>query len=72
MQEVLDRMEMGKDSVMVVHGGGKYGDKQKTLDRWCEILKDYPRPFKTDLYLKIVKNVSRLKIVFMYLERWTY
>ncbi len=32
---VLDLMGMGSDSVMVVHGGGIYGDKQATLDRWC-------------------------------------
>lgn len=33
---VLDLMNAGADSVMVVHGGGVYGDKQATLDRWCE------------------------------------
>ena len=27
---------MGKDSVMVVHGGGVYGDKEKTKQRWCD------------------------------------
>ena len=31
--EVLDLMEMGCDSVMVVHGGGLYGDKEKTMER---------------------------------------
>ena len=34
--EVLELMEMGKDSVMVIHGGGVYGEKEKTKLRWCE------------------------------------
>ena len=50
--EVLDRMEMGKDSVMVVHGGGKYGDKQKTLDRWCENFKRLPQAVQNRLVLE--------------------
>ena len=36
---VLDLMEMGDDSVMVVHGGGLYGDKEATKKRWCEQFK---------------------------------
>ena len=34
--DVLDLMGMGDDSVMVVHGGGLYGDKEKTKERWCK------------------------------------
>jgi UV DNA damage endonuclease len=34
--DVLDLMELGSDSVMVVHGGGVYGDKEETIKRWCE------------------------------------
>ncbi len=34
--EILDRMSCGVDSVMVVHGGGLYGDKEKTINRWIE------------------------------------
>lgn len=33
--EMLDLMGMGVDSVMVIHGGGVYGDKPKTIERWC-------------------------------------
>ena len=29
-------MGMGADSVIVVHGGGVYGDKEKTKERWCK------------------------------------
>jgi len=43
---------MGKDSVMVVHGGGKYGDKQKTLDRWCENFKRLPQAVQNRLVLE--------------------
>ena len=31
--EMLDLMGMGKDSVMIIHGGGTFGDRQATLDR---------------------------------------
>ena len=34
--DVLDLIDAGKDSVMVVHGGGVYGDKEATIKRWCE------------------------------------
>ena len=37
--DVLDLMGMNQDSVMVVHGGGVYGDKEATLQRWCEQFK---------------------------------
>ena len=33
---ILDAMDLGADSVIVIHGGGVYGDKQATIDRWCE------------------------------------
>ena len=33
--DVLDLMELDQNSVIVVHGGGVYGDKEKTIDRWC-------------------------------------
>ena len=34
--EVLDLMDLGVDSVMVIHGGGVYKDKEGTKKRWCE------------------------------------
>lgn len=34
--DILDMMRMDQNSVMVVHGGGTYGDKQKTIDRWIK------------------------------------
>jgi len=34
--EVLDRMGMDQDSVMVVHGGGQYKNKRATMERWIQ------------------------------------
>ena len=34
--EMLDRMEMDQDSVMVVHGGGIYNNKQEAISRWVK------------------------------------
>ena len=46
--QILDRMGMGVDSVMVVHGGGMYGDKEKTKQRWCSNFKDSQNLLKED------------------------
>ena len=32
--EILDMMEQGPNGVMVIHGGGLYGDKEKAKERW--------------------------------------
>jgi len=50
--EVLDLMGMGVDSVMVVHGGGIYGDKDKTIERWCEQFESLPVCVKNRLVLE--------------------
>lgn len=34
--EVLDLMGMPPESVLVVHGGGLYQNKEETINRWCE------------------------------------
>jgi UV DNA damage endonuclease len=49
---VLDMMELGPDSVMVIHGGGIYGDKNKTIDRWCENYNKLPDNIKRRLVLE--------------------
>ena len=33
---ILDMMQLNNDSVIVIHGGGVYADKNATLNRWCE------------------------------------
>ena len=65
--DVLDLMGMGDDSVMVVHGGGLYGDKEKKRKKdGVNNFICYPKMFKKDWYSKIVKNVFPFKIA------WTY
>jgi len=50
--EVLDLMELGKDSVMVIHGGGTYKDKPATMDRWCENYLKMPEHIRKRLVLE--------------------
>ena len=56
---ILDEMGLGKDSVIVIHGGGVYGDKQATKDRWCEQFYYLPENVKRRLVLEnCEKNFS--------------
>jgi UV DNA damage endonuclease len=32
--DILDAMGVGVDGILCIHGGGVYGDKDKTIDRW--------------------------------------
>ena len=54
--DVLDLMNMDFDSVMVVHGGGVYGDKETTINRWCENFKKLPHNVK---YRLVLENCER-------------
>ena len=49
---VLDIMGMGKDSVMVIHGGGVYDDKEATIARWIERYHNLPDKIKNRLVLE--------------------
>jgi UV DNA damage endonuclease len=50
--DVLDLIDAGDDSVMVVHGGGVYGDKQATIERWCEQYQELPENVQRRLVLE--------------------
>lgn len=50
--DVLDLMGLDKNSVMVVHGGGIYGNKTQTKHRWCEQFKLLPENVKSRLVLE--------------------
>ena len=50
--DVLDLMEMGKDSVMVIHGGGVYNDMVATKERWIKNYNDLPENVKNRLVLE--------------------
>lgn len=50
--DILDLMELDDNSVMVVHGGGTYGDKRATIDRWCYQFTLLPENVKRRLVLE--------------------
>lgn len=50
--DVLDLIGADQHSVMVVHGGGVYGDKEKTIQRWCEQFKLLPDNVQKRLVLE--------------------
>ncbi len=50
--DVLNYMGVDKDGVMVVHGGGTYGDKPATIKRWCENYEKLPQKIKDRLVLE--------------------
>jgi UV damage endonuclease UvdE len=50
--ELLDTMCCPPDSVMVVHGGGIYNDKEKTKARWVSNYKTLPERVKRRLVLE--------------------
>lgn len=50
--DVLDLMGLGVNSVMVVHGGGVYGDKEATKKRWAEQYNRLPQNVRNRLVLE--------------------
>lgn len=58
---VLDILETGKDSVMVIHGGGVYGEKENTIDRWCENYENLPDKIKKRLVLENCEKCYSIK-----------
>lgn len=50
--DILDRMGMGKDSVMIVHGGGVYNDKDASLKRLKKNIIRLPEKTKNRLVLE--------------------
>lgn len=50
--QILDLMEMGKDSVMIIHGGGVYGNKTKSLERLEKNINELPETIRNRLVLE--------------------
>ena len=50
--EVMDLMDLDCHSVMVVHGGGIYGNKDETKKRWCDQFQLLPEKVKNRLVLE--------------------
>ena len=50
--QILDYMNCPADSVMVIHGGGVYGNKRETMDRWCKNYMKLPEDTRKRLVLE--------------------
>lgn len=74
--DILDLMGLGDDSVIVVHGGGTYGNKAETMSRWCSqfmllpenvrrrlVLENCEKNFNIDDCLEISERIN-IPIVF--------
>lgn len=53
---IFDIMGMGMDSVMIIHGGGTYGDKAGTMRRWVKVFDTLPIEIKRRL---VIENDER-------------
>lgn len=54
--DVLDKIGCGPESIMVVHGGGVYGDKPATLERWVQQFYQLPQNVQDRL---VIENCER-------------
>ncbi|THG99202.1 hypothetical protein EW145_g7303 [Phellinidium pouzarii] len=82
--EIMDRMDLDQDSVMIIHMGGMYGDKLATLERFKENYAKLPENVKGRLVLEndeMCYNVDDLlpicqelhiPLVFDYHHDWIY
>lgn len=50
--EMLDRMELGPEAVMVIHVGGLYGEREEACARWVQTYKKAPEPVRRRLVLE--------------------
>jgi UV DNA damage endonuclease len=50
--DILDRMELDQNSIIIVHGGGTYGDKQKALKRLEENILNLPKNTRDRLVIE--------------------
>ena len=74
--EMLDLMNMSKNSVIVIHGGGVYKNKEETIERWCKqfyllpeivrkrvVLENCEKNFSIEDCLKISEKIN-IPVVF--------
>ena len=50
--DILDRMELGPEAVLVIHVGGSYGDNRSGIDRWCATWDTLPKHIQARLVLE--------------------
>ena len=59
--DVLDKMGLDNNSVIVVHGGGHYGDKELTKQRWCDNFMKLPKNVRNRLVLENCERIFSIK-----------
>jgi len=66
--DLLDLMELDLNSVMIVHGGGFYEDKPKTIERWIQQFFLLPETVRRRI---VIENCERIYSVFdmLYISR---
>ena len=57
--DILDIMELDQNSVMVIHGGGIYKNKEETIERWCKNYEELPDNIKNRLVLENCENINK-------------
>ena len=50
--EMLDRMELGPEAVMVIHVGGVYDDRELSRERWVRTWETLPEPVRRRMVLE--------------------
>jgi len=54
--DILDTMGIDNNGILIVHGGGTYGDKETTIKRWISQFKLLPQNVKNRL---VIENCER-------------
>ncbi len=67
--DVLDYMGLNENSVMVIHGGGIYNDKEKTIERWVKQFHELPENVKGRLVLENCEKCFSIKDCLMISEK---
>lgn len=55
--DLFDLMELDQNSVIVIHGGGVYGNKKETMERWYDNFNRLPEKIKKRL---VIENCERM------------
>lgn len=58
---ILDLMGMDENSVICVHGGGVYGDKEDTIERWIKQFGDLPETVRRRLAIENCERCYSVK-----------
>ncbi|NJM06984.1 UV DNA damage repair endonuclease UvsE [Candidatus Gracilibacteria bacterium] len=82
--EILDRMELGPEAVLVVHVGGTYGNRELGRQRWIETYQRLPEPVRRRLTLEnddvrysaadvlAIHEHTGVPLIFDYLHFWCF